>query len=57
MDEKKISTLVLMDMSKAFYSIDHKMLLFILRSLGVSPLLLFFSFTVYLVKQVRLKGS
>ena len=57
MDEKKISILVLMDMSKAFYSINHNMLLFILRSLGVSLLLLFFSFTVYLVKQVRLKGS
>jgi len=42
MDEKKMSTLVLMDKSKAFYSINHNMLLFILRSLGVSPLLLFF---------------
>ena len=37
MDEKKISILVLMDMSKAFDSINHNMLLFKLRSLGVSP--------------------
>ena len=37
MDEKKISILVLMDMSKAFDSINHDMLLFKLRSLGVSP--------------------
>ena len=37
MDEKKISILGLMNMSKAFDSINHNMLLFILRSLGVSP--------------------
>ena len=37
MDEKKISILVLMDMSKALDSINHDMLLFKLRSLGVSP--------------------
>ena len=37
MDEQKISILVLMNMSKAFDSINHNMLLFILRSLGVSP--------------------
>ena len=37
MDEKKISILVLMDMWKAFDSINHDMLLFKLRSLGVSP--------------------
>ena len=37
MDEKKISILVLMDMSKAFDSVSHDMLLFKLRSLGVSP--------------------
>ena len=37
MDEKKISLLVLMDMSKAFDSINHDMLLLKLRSLGVSP--------------------
>ena len=37
MDEKKISILVLMNMSKAFDSINHDMLLFKLRSLGVSP--------------------
>ena len=40
--EKKISVLVLMDMSKAFDSINHNMLLFILCSLGVSLLLLLF---------------
>ena len=37
MDEKKISILVLMDMSKAFDSINHDMLLFKLRNLSVSP--------------------
>ena len=37
MDEKKISILVMMDMSKAFDSINHDMLLFKLRSLCVSP--------------------
>ena len=39
MDEKKVSILVLMDMSKAFDSINLNMLLdvFKLRSLGVSP--------------------
>ena len=37
MDEKKISILVLMDMSKAFDSVNHDMFLFKLRSLGVSP--------------------
>ena len=37
MDEKKISISVLMDMSKPFDSINHDMLLFKLRSLGVSP--------------------
>ena len=37
MDEKKISILVLTDMSKVFDSISHDMLLFKLRSLGVSP--------------------
>ena len=37
MDEKKISILVLMYMSKALDSINHDMLLFKLRSLGVSP--------------------
>ena len=37
MDEKKISILVLMDVSKAFDSINHGMLLFQIRSLGVSP--------------------
>ena len=36
MDEKKISILVLMDMSKAFDSINHNTL-FKLRSFGVSP--------------------
>ena len=36
-DETKISILVLMDMSKAFDSINHDILLFTLRSLGVSP--------------------
>ena len=36
-DEKKMSILVLMDMSKAFDSINHDMLLFKLRTLGVSP--------------------
>ena len=38
MDEKKISILVLMDMSKAFDSINHDMLLFKIRSLGVNGL-------------------
>ena len=37
MDEKKISILVLTDMSKAFDGIKHDMLLYKLRSLGVSP--------------------
>ena len=37
MDEKKISISVFMDMSKVFHSINHDMLLFKLRSLGVSP--------------------
>ena len=37
MDEKKISILLLMDMSKAFDSINRDMLLLKLRSLGVSP--------------------
>ena len=37
MVEKKISILVMMDMSKAFDSINHDMLLFKLRSLCVSP--------------------
>ena len=37
MDEKKISTLVLMDMSKAFDRVNHDMLLSKFRSLGVSP--------------------
>ena len=37
MNEKKISILVLMDMSKAFDSINHDMLLFKIRSLGASP--------------------
>ena len=36
MDEKKISILVLMDMSKAFDSINHDMLSFKIRSLGAS---------------------
>lgn len=36
-DEKKISILVLMEMSKAFDSINRDMLLFKIRSLGVSP--------------------
>ena len=36
-DEKKMSILVLMHMSKAFHSINHDMLLFKLRTLGVSP--------------------
>ena len=36
MDEKRISILVLMDMSKAFDSINHDLLVK-LRSLGVSP--------------------
>ena len=36
MDEKKISILVLMDMSRAFDSINHDML-FKIRNLGVSP--------------------
>ena len=37
MDEKKISILVLMNMSKFFESKNHDMLLFKLRSLGGSP--------------------
>ena len=37
MDEEKISKLGLMDMSKAFDSINHDMLLLKLCSLGVSP--------------------
>ena len=37
MDEKKISILVMMDMSKAFDCINHDMLLFKLRSPCVSP--------------------
>ena len=37
MDENKISILVLMDISKAFGSINHDMLLSKRRSLGVSP--------------------
>ena len=37
MDEKKISILVLMDMSKAFDRVNHDMLLSKPRSLGVSP--------------------
>ena len=37
MDEKKITLLVLIDMSKAFDSINHDMLFLKLRSLGVSP--------------------
>ena len=36
-DEKKISILVLMEMWKAFDSINHNILLFRIRSLGVSP--------------------
>jgi len=36
MDEKKISLLVLMDMSKAFDSITHDILLSKLRNLGLS---------------------
>ena len=36
MDEKNISILLLMDMSKAFDSINHDVLLFKLRSFGVS---------------------
>ena len=38
MDGKRISVLVLMDMSKAFDSINHDLLVK-LRSLGVSPAL------------------
>ena len=37
MDKKKISILVLKDMSKAFDSINHHMLLFKICILGVSP--------------------
>ena len=37
MDEKKISILVMMGMSKAFVSRNHDMLLFKFRSLCVSP--------------------
>ena len=37
MDEKKISILVMMDMSKTFESMNHDMLLFKPRSLSVSP--------------------
>ena len=37
MDEKKISRLVLMDMSKAFDRVNQDMLLSKCRSLGVSP--------------------
>ena len=36
-DEKKIPILVLMEMSKAFDSVNHDILLFRIRSLGVSP--------------------
>ena len=36
-DEKKISILVLMEMSKAFDTINLNILLFRIRSLGVSP--------------------
>ena len=36
-DEKKISILVLMEMSKAFDSVNNDILLFRIRSLGVSP--------------------
>ena len=41
MDGKRISVLVLMDMSKAFDSINHDLLVKV-RSLGVSPALSWF---------------
>ena len=42
MGEKKISILVLMDMSKTFDSINHDMLLFKIRSLGAPSALQWF---------------
>jgi hypothetical protein len=59
MDKKQMTVLVLLDLSKAYDSINHDLLLGKLRSLGVSPSALrwFYSYLTGRRQAVRMIGS